>query len=405
MDSEQSTSLKFDPYFKAFFKNSVNVISSSSNSGKTTALLNFINHRDIFFAQNFEKLIVVLCNNRVENTVYQDLENDSLQVDVYYLDEFLPDEQITENCCLVFDDVNHITEEINTIVRVSSHHLNLNSVFLLTQSVLAETDFKILLSLAHTILVFNTGVQGAIIGKYIKKYFFINRELKDYFDQILSFAELRKLTVLIQLNQIAGNSKAYYLAIVGLENLFKPNMKETVVFPQLNRQESYEKSFDDYHVEIEHFDASKLPKNSYILVKAENVKNKTSLLKKNSDETDCEKVWNSVIQRISEDIESSLKFNKQMNAKNIVRYILGSKEFCISKNAKTIMLKHQPKTSSSLLDYLNVATRPSGPSEIPDPNFLNFTRTLLQSNVPRFYFKNKSLLNTPTTKVKSKAKK
>ena len=179
-------------------------------------------------------------------------------------------------------------------------------------------------------------------------------------------------------------------------------MKQTIVFPEINEQDSYENKFGDFQVEVEHFDASKLPKNSYILVKAENVKNKTSLL--NKDETDCEKVWNTATQRINDDIESSLKFNKQMNAKNIVRYILSSKEFCISKNGKTLMQKNQPKTSSSIIDFLNVCTRQSGPVEIAEPNYILFAKTLLNSNMPKFYFKNKSLLQ-PMIKTKGKAKK
>ena len=166
-------------YFKPFLKNSINVISSSSNSGKTTAVLNFIKNRNIYFAENFNKLICVLCNERVENTLYQKLEDDSLQVEVCYLDEFLPEEQLSENVCLVFDDVTKISEEINTIIRVSSHHQDLNSVFIITQSVLEDDEFKKLLTLSHTILIFFNGIQATKIANYIKRNLIVNRELKD----------------------------------------------------------------------------------------------------------------------------------------------------------------------------------------------------------------------------------
>jgi hypothetical protein len=95
-----------------------------------------------------------------------------------------------------------------------------------------------------------------------------------------------------------------------------------------------------------------------MLVKAENVTSK-KLKKKFSDfnKIDCEKDWKSLNKNIIEDIESRFKFNKQQMAKNLAKFMLKSKHFCISKDGRSIMIKDQPKTALALLDYLSTAIR------------------------------------------------
>ena len=52
------------------------------------------------------------------------------------------------------------------------------------------------------------------------------------------------------------------------------------------------------------------------------------------------------------------------------------------------------------MDFLNVASRASGPNEIPEAIYVLFANMLLKSKTPRFFIKNKSLLpsNTPVSK-------
>jgi hypothetical protein len=55
---------------------------------------------------------------------------------------------------------------------------------------------------------------------YIRQYFFVNSDLKDYFKQIISFAERNKSIVLFELNEIARKDKPHFLAISGFEHFF-----------------------------------------------------------------------------------------------------------------------------------------------------------------------------------------
>jgi len=175
---------------------------------------------------------------------------------------------------------------------------------------------------------------------------------------------------------------------------------KSIVFPHLHKQHLYEDEFGDNETEVDGgVDPATLPQGSYLLVKAENVTKKSHKKAKvantSLDEPDCEKDWKMVNDIIIDDIESALPYKKQQLAKNLAKSMLNSKHFCISKDGKSVMIKNQSKTATSLLDFLNTATRSSGPNEIPDAKFVLFTKLLLQSKTPMFYFKNKSLLNPP----------
>ena len=420
MDVKDTTTYETDPYFVPFYPHSVSVISASTNSGKTTLLLNIIKNRNLCFVRPFNKVVVVLCNQKVDGTPYLELADDSLSVEVCYLEEFIPDEHLSPNVLLIFEDVDTLSKEILACINVNAHHSDLASLFIVCQSIFAEEDFKLLLSLAHRIFIYFSGTGGTKLANYIRQYFFVNSELKQYFKSIISFAEINNNLVLFELNEIARKDKPHYLAIAGFEHFF--NQEETdqneeeeeeqtenmssspmkpVVFPHFHKKNMY-KRFDNNEAQVEGIDPSTLPRGSYLLVKAENVTQKNNKYKTlNSDETDCEKDWKMVNDIIIDDIESGLKFNKQQTAKNLAKSMLNSKHFCISKDGKSVMVKDQPKTTSSLLDFLNTASRASGPNEIADPHFVLFTKLLLQSKTPKFYFKNKSLFNNPTSRQKS----
>jgi hypothetical protein len=151
--------------------------------------------------------------------------------------------------------------------------------------------------------------------------------------------------------------------------------------------------FEDNEADIEGIDPSTLPKGSYLLVKAENVTSKKKKKKlSDSNETDCEKDWQTLNDNIISDIESGFKFAKHQSAMNLAKYMLKSKFFCFSSNGSLIMIKDQPKTSSPLTDFLHAALRASGPNEVPNPKFVIFTRFLLTSHTPEHLFKNRALL-------------
>jgi len=412
MEFEEETSYATDQYLIPFFPHSVNVICSATNSGKTTLLINILKHKEFCFVKPIQKAIVVLCNPQVSGEPYLELADDSLDIEVIYLEEFSPKDHLSSNVALIFEDVPSLTKDILDCINVFAHHLNLASLFIVCQSIFAEEEFKLLLSLAHRIFIYFSGTGGTKLAQYIRQFFFVNAELKEYFKTIISYAERNKNIVLFELNEIARKDKPHFLAISGFENIFNQTSdnndsgdesnsitKPTVIFPHLHKQHKYETMFHDNETEIEGIDPATLPRGSYLLVKAENVTSKkTKKQNQMLNETDCEKDWKVVNDVISSDIETGLLYAKQQKAKNLAKSILNSKFFCITDKGKAIMIKDQPKTKAPLLDFLNAATRANGPNEVSDIRFVIFTKYLLKSLTPQSHFKNKALLNAALNK-------
>jgi len=404
MEAEEETSHPNDSYLIPFFPNSVNVVCSATNSGKTTLLINILKNQHLCFVRPIQKAVVVLCNPKVTGEPYLQLANKDFKIEVFYLNEFLPSEHLTPNAVVIFEDVSNLSKDILDCINVFAHHLNLASLFIVCQTIFAEDDFKLLLSLAHRIIIFFGGAGGTKLAQHIRQFFFVNAELKQYFKTIISYAERNKNIVLFELNEIARKDKPNFLAISGFENYFEQeqnsdseNMlpkKPTLVFPHLHKQNMYETLFDDNQTEVEGIDPATLPRGAYLLVKAENVISKKAKQKDTDlNKTDCQKNWQSVNENIIHDIETTFKFSKQQIAKNLAKYMLNSKFFCFINEGRSVMIKDQPKTDASLVDFLNTAIRASGPNEVANPKYILFTRFLLKSKTPEFLFRNKALLN------------
>jgi hypothetical protein len=395
MDIKASTS----PFFVPFFPHSVNIISASTNSGKTTLLINIIKNRNFCFFRPITRVVVVLGNEKVDGSIYKDLEDDSLDIELVYSDNFSVEEHLQANDVLIFEDVSRLTKDILECVNVNAHHLDLASVFVVCQSVFLKDEFRTLLSLSHQIFIYFSGAGGTKLAQHIRQFFYVNSDLKDYLKSIISYAEKYKNLVLLELNEIARSIKPNFIAISGFENIFNMLTNDdeeagpTVVFPQYHKQNLYKKEFGDNETEVDNIDPSSLPRGSYLLVPAENVRqrSKHSVGGKISDKHD---QWNDINEKIIESIESSAQnYKKIQPAKNLAKSVLNNKHLSLYNDGKVVMVKNQPKTSTALLDYLHAATRMSGPNEIPNPKFVLFTKLLLQSNTPVSFIKNKSLLN------------
>ena len=387
-------------YYCPFFPNSVNLISASTNSGKTTLLKNILVNKKNCFVRPFDRVLVVLCNEKVDAQDYLQLSNKSLQVDTIYLSEFDPETYLSSNLVVIFEDVLTLNDLILNTVNVYAHHLDLNSVFLVTQSILREEEFKSLLSLSHRVIIFFSGVAGSKLGLYIKKLFFVNSEIKDYLKRIISFAEKTKANVLFELNDIRGQFETKYFAIVNFQGFFdRPdedkdnkatNEKETFIFPKLNEMYDYDQKFSDFKVELAA--AEDLPLDAYVLVKTNNVLPPEKKLKK--EESNAKRDWEAVNTLIIDDINDGIRPACRQSAKNIAKSILNSKYFLVSKDGKSLMIKNSPKSSISLMDYLNVASRLAVPNEKFDQNhstYVQISKLLLMSKTPKFFIRNKNL--------------
>ena len=391
MTVEPST-LKTEIPFYPFFLNSVNVISTHTNGGKTSFLLNIIKHRHLYFPTTVQGVVVVLCNNFIEGNNYKELETNEFEVQVVYLDNF-DVELLKENFVLIFEDVSVLSQIIVDCVNIHVHHLNLASAFIVCQSVFYD-KFRNLLSTCHNIIFSYSGSNGIRLLKYIVHYFCASEELKSYLSEICSISLLINTFVLLQLNQTARIDQPDYFAVVGIENLFKENDLShfpTLVFPQLNKKDIFVKMYDDNESEIDDFDATKYPSSAYILVPVKNVKKRTTSLP--TTKTSMESKWNNLNKSIREEIvTSNFKHKKQLQAFAIVSKMLKNSDFLFSKDGTKVQIKDMPKTLVPIIDFLDVAARASAPNEVPNPIFVLFVKTMRNKGAPLSIIKNKSLL-------------
>ena len=424
MEVSETTSPETNRFFVPFFPHSVNVLASSTNSGKTTLVLNILKHRNLCFARPIDKVLVVLCNTEVDGSVYTNLSSDSLEVEIVFLHEFSPKDHLNVNDLLIFEDVSSLTKDILDCVNVYAHHLDLASVFIVCQSIFLEDEFKTLLSLAHRIFIFFSGTGGTKVAQYIRKFFFVNSELKEYFKTISSFAERHQQIVLFELNAIARKDKSHFLAISGFEHFFNLENYNTtlekeveegdektvmssekntpVIFPHLHKQHLYENEYADNKTELDEnvgIDPATLPRGSYLLVKAENVTKKTGPKKmtgangQNAALSKCVTEWNDVNAQIKTHVQLGMKVAHRTDGILLVMSMLNSRHFCVTKDGKSFQIKDEPATSTALIDYLSTATRRSGPNEIPKELYVRVTKLLLNSKTPQAYIKNRALLD------------
>ena len=394
LDQSTSTTLSFYP----FFEHSVNVISSHTNGGKTTLLLNLLKHCNSYFPPSVDirGATVVLCNNFIDGDVYKELETESFAVELVYLDNFEVD-VLKENYILIFEDVCVLSQIIVDCVNVHVHHLNLASAFIVCQSIFYD-KFRNLLSTCHNIIFSYNGSNGIRLFKYVVHYFCATDELKSYLTTICSSSVLINTFVLLQLNQTAKIEQPNYFAIVGIENIFKndPVHFPTLVFPQLREKDNYIKMYEENEADYEDFDSSKLPDNAYVLVPVKNVKRRNvggAGARGPNQKPSLETKWNELNKKIREEIvTSNFKHKKQLQAFAIVAKMLKNADFLFSKDGAKVQIKDLPKTQVPIIDFLDVAARASAPNEVPNPIFVQFVKTMRNKGAPLSIIKNKSLL-------------
>jgi len=418
MHEDPSTS---DPtFYKAFPPHSINVIASSTNSGKTFLTVHILKNRDVYFSRPFDRVCIVLCNPKINPSPYE-INDPCLQVDLLSLEEFNIEEHLCKNTFVIFEDVQFLNKKITETINIYAHHLDLASVFIVCQGLLGSDDLVRLLSLSHRVLLFFSSAAGSRLSKYILSAFFQDLDIKEHLRGIISYSEKTKSILLLEINQLNGEFKPKFVALSGLGSLtsdtttiepesegdnIMPHKKKQkidppVIFPHYHEKELYADNFSDNYAEVDNFDPESLPLGSYVLVPARNVTRRSKKRKRginddgdsdDDDETDCHKKWNDVVHTIEDDIDSAIPVKKHLIAKNVLKFMLRSKRFCVTKDGKTIKIQGHPKLSLPILDFIMTAIRQSGPNEESDPLHVQFAKIMLQSNTPKAFFKNKALL-------------
>jgi len=393
-------------YLTPFPTNSVNVLCSSTNSGKSTLVLNIIKNQATFLSKPAKKIIVVLCNDRIDNSAfYLDGVDPELAelIQITSLTNLDLSEDLIEGTFLIFEDVQNLTTKIENAVNLHAHHGQLESVFLICQILLNSDLFK-LISLAHRVILFFSCAAATRVSKYIVSSFYLDCELKQYLHKIISEAERNKSVLLLDINQLNGKCKPRFLAISGLDHL--ADMKPAIVYPHMNEQNNYDTEFEDYEAEVENDSTvTAMPSGSFLLVPAKNVKkisrNETGgggpLSEKVKNENN-KKQWEQMVHIVERNINDNVPFNKRGPAKSVAIAMLECNKFTVSNDGKIIWINgDENKSTIPMLDFIMTAIRQSGPNEPVNPVFKKYMLVLMQNHTPRSFFKNKSLLEAGST--------
>ena len=260
MDVNDNTTL---PQFSVpFLPNLVTVFPSLSSSGKSHLVKHIINHANDYFVKPPAKVVIVLCNSKVEAFVEDDTS-------VLLLQDFHPETDLEPETLLIFEDVQALTEKISTCINVYCHHLNLAGIFILVQGLLGRSQVFPLLTLSHRVVLFLQSTAVSRLANYILQ-FYQDQELRAYIKTILAIAQHQEDIVLLEINKVRGPNQPYYVAIQGLDKFAMDSDTRPVIFPQPNKLHLYRDMYSDNYAESD----ETLPAGSFLLVPAENVTKK-----------------------------------------------------------------------------------------------------------------------------------
>jgi hypothetical protein len=240
---------------------SVNLITSSSNSGKTRFLKEVVIHRRRFF-QDPEKIrrVVFINANRRDHSFRhpwtkeeeeEEEEHDApeedapadpdphtdpslgLEVVSLTLDDFLdPGSVLNAYDVVVFDDLLQLNEQVDYTLKYAAHHFRL-FVFVVTQSCLSSPLYRLLQS-AHTVVLLfgNTGCTR--LAQHLLQTFFFCSDTKAYLKSILAIAEREQNIVLLKINSVASyRLHSHVLALTRVQGLFEEDPPYCFLYPEL----------------------------------------------------------------------------------------------------------------------------------------------------------------------------
>lgn len=392
---------------------SVNLITCSSNSGKTHLLDQIIRHRhQLFESPELIQRIVFVNGNQRDFSVLHPWTTDSdssdpstvsidLDVVSLSLDEFVDIASILQpRDILILDDILKVNEDIEFILKFGAHHYTLTSVFIVTQSCMSSPLYSLLSSVHSVILIFGNSTT-ARLAHHLVNFFFFCPDTKKYLKSIFALAEKQHDIVILKLNTIASHPfHSKVLAFTQIAALFvkQPQVPFCLLYPELNYIESLmmsmpESMVADLPLEDEHLNEA------FVLVPISRVRK----LKQQTDgQKDNERIcgsameehWNEFNQYLTTEIKSTFPVRRWNPAFNLAREMLRCTDFCISSDFRTISIKQKPNQVFSIIDFLNACSRKAGPGETREKvqHYKPLVQVLLKNNIPKTFIINKLLL-------------
>ena len=367
----------WDPQvFLPFPRNCISLLTSPTNTGKSTYLKNILQNPHFYFATPFDRVVVVNCHSLVST---YELEQDP-------------------NCPWPVAEVAAIT-----------HHCDLTACFIVTHSLLGSKQFE-LLSYVHKVILFLKSAAVARLALYIIRHFFVDPNLKAYLKSILGVAESQQAIIHIEINPIAGKSTAHHIALSHLLSLTAPK-GFCLLYPHPNNMAAYEKHQEV--LDIDSLDSEFLDKvpeqlhpDSFVLLNAKAV-TQWKMQRPQQSTGECaeeagEREWTEACNTLEDMINDTVPAAKIFKAKSLCKELLKNPQFCLDTSGRMMHFIDKPKITFSVLDYILVAIRQAGPNELVkmnDPNYKLYrtvTKSLLNRNTPTQLIKNKVLLAKTT---------
>lgn len=412
-----STTAAWDPQiFLPFPRNCISLLTAPTNSGKSTYLKNILQSAHLFFAEPLDRIIVVNCHSLVSTYELEQLPDcpwPVAPVEHYLLSDFHTD-ILQPNDLLIIEDLQELTPNLKLLVTAIAHHCDLAACFIVTHSLLGSRQFE-LLSYTHKVILFLKSAAVARLALYITRHFFVDPELKIYLKSILGVAESQQAIIHIEINPIAGTSTAHHIALSHLLQLTQPK-GFCLLYPHPNNMPAYEKSQRADDIESLDFDlVDSLPQqlhpDSFVLLNAKAVQQ----WKKQGQQQSCaeeagEREWTEACNTLEDMINDTVPASKLFKAKSLCKELLKNPQFCLDTSGRVMHFMDKPKVTFSVLDYILVAIRQAGPSEMNKVNDAQYklyrivTKCLLNRNTPTQLIRNKVLLATrpppPPKKIK-----
>lgn len=376
MDSKPST-------FTPFPKNSVNLLTGPTSIGKTFFITHLLNNYKLYFS-SVNRIVIVVCNDHVEFiNLLPDIEVEVVQLPLVDFDP----QELEEDDLLVIDDVQTVNENIRTTISVGTHHRHLASLFIVTHSLLRNSNYE-LLSLVHRVFLFLRAASNAKLAKFILRDFFPDPEVRLYLqNQVLNYCHKHKQVLCLELNPIVSHPEsAKYLGFSQLDQLSSKGF--CLLYPatmnlSVDATFAQELPIDD------------VPPGTFVAVPAQVIVQKK--LEATSREACSEETtWNKTMRDIEDNIEGYFKSHKHRQCKNLAKEILQHPKMCVTVDGRFFHLKDRPRTKVSMIDFIALATRRAAPMEVArKPFWANYSvlvDELLKNDAPLELFTNKLLL-------------
>jgi len=368
---------------------SVTLVTSASNSGKTHFLRQVVDHPHLFFEPNQVSRVVYI--NGASSAETWSPANPALPTEsLPFEDVETHGDWLEEGDLVILDDVLRLTPGIVTLLKYSAHHRGA-TVFVVTQSLIGDRLYALTYLVHYCVLLLHTSTAARVAVELLQR-FFVAADTKRYLRGIVSEAEKLKSIVVLKLNPVASAPPLLnrVLCFSRVDQLAQANF--CLAHPELAYMDELFENFQRRALDD-------VPDQQLVLVPAGVLKKQPAAVAEVDDShAPCtkEQHWDELNASLNSDIETVFPMRRWVTAKALTREILKNPNLCISHDFRQILLNEHPNLCYNFIDFLQVAVRKAGPNEDArqTAHYLPLVKVLLAANIPRTFLINRQLWPT-----------